>query len=98
MNVQLLTLDKPNTHFKKLKEYEQQFKVTFKLPDWTHSRFQERLMRFGKEFKIYGLEDPGDKNTEISVRESFCEDLVKIIECRLDNPSYIKKMSMTYPN
>lgn len=85
----------PNTYSKKLRQYEQKFKVSFTLPDWTHSRFQERLLRFGKEFKVYKLEDVRDKDTEKGVRESFCEDLVRRIEDNLDNPEYIKHLAQS---
>lgn len=87
----------PNTASKKLKKYEQQFKVSFTFPPWPHSRFQERLLRFGREFRAYKLEDVGDKDTEKAVRESFCEDLVRRIEENLDDPEYVKHLAQSFP-
>jgi|ERR1035437_4512429 hypothetical protein len=87
----------PTTASKKLIKYEQQFKVSFTFPTWKHSRFQERLLRFGIEFKIYKLEDPKDKDTERAIRESFCEDIVRRIESNLDDPEYISRLSKSYP-
>jgi hypothetical protein len=49
------------------------------------------------EFKAYKLEEPGDKDTEIAIRESFCEDLVRCIENNLDNPEYVKRLAQSFP-
>jgi hypothetical protein len=87
----------PNTASRKLRQYEQQFKVSFTFPTWPHSRFQERLLRFAHEFKEYKLEDVRDKDTEKAIRESFCQDLVRLIESNLDRPDYIAHLAQTFP-
>jgi|ERR1035441_1617943 hypothetical protein len=87
----------PNTASQKLRQYEKQFKVSFTFPAWSHSRFQERLLRFGREFKSYKLEDARDKDSEIAVRESFCEDLVRLIENHLDDHEYITHLAQSFP-
>ncbi len=73
--------------FSRLKEYETKFKVKFHIPNWVDSRFQERLLRFGVEFREkhpenpqLDLVDPYDSLTQTRVRESFAYDLIQIID------------------
>lgn len=58
------------------------------IPDWTHSRFQERIMRFGIEARLYhhfGDEfDPRDSDCINLIRKSFTDDMVKWIRNNLD--------------
>ena len=83
-----------NDPINKLQKFEKKFGLKFNLPTWSNSQFQERLMRFGEEFKVLKLESCGDSKTETEVRKSLASDLVRKIE-EIEqsdlNDDYIKK-------
>lgn len=69
-----------NKNLDKLRKYEKQFKVKFKIPGWEDSAYQERLLRFGLEFQQLALECPYDSKTQQAVQNSLIEDILKEIE------------------
>lgn len=72
------------TSLERLKQIEKEHKVKFHIPAWEHSAFQERLMRFGKEYRYHGLESPFDAKTERLVIESFITDFVQKYERNIE--------------
>lgn len=64
-----------SVYLNKLREIEHRYKIKFYIPGWSDSHYQERLMRFGREFKALNLESPYDADTGRAIVESFAQDL-----------------------
>ena len=56
--------------------FEKRYGVSIKIPNFEDSVFQERLMRFGAEFKTLKLEHPTDATTIGAIQDSFREDIL----------------------
>lgn len=50
------------------------------IPPWGSSSFQERILRFGIEFKIGKFEDPRNYDCINAIRQSFLNDMIKFIK------------------
>ncbi len=70
----------------RLNVYEKKFGRKYKIPSFGDSIFQERLLRFGQEYKDLGLESPYDKTTTNVVVESIMLDVIRHIEGTLRSP------------
>lgn len=69
-----------NTGVRCLADIEKLFKVSFSVPPWEHSRFQERLLRFGREFRDSNLECPYDAVTQKHIQQSFRDNIFRLLK------------------
>jgi hypothetical protein len=60
---------------KRIAHHNSNFSEKFKTPKWEDSLFQERLMRIGREFRLFEVDSYDTKNVEslviASLQESF---------------------------